>query len=88
MICGLLLVTFWYGQRSVFTNVRTKIRRAFLDSEDYYGTDHGDFNTTQYAECHSAYEGVTIREVLLKGVDGEQGEIGLLLCISEEIDVD
>ena len=83
-----LPVTFGYGQGGVLANVRTNICCALFDSQDDEAADHGDFDSAEDAEGHCTYEGVAVGEVLLEGIDGEEGEIWFLLCVAEEVDVD
>ena len=81
-------VQFGYGQCRCFPNIRANVRGAFFDGKDDDATNHRHSNARQDTEGHGADKWIGVREVLLESVDRQQGEIGLLLCITQDIDVD
>lgn len=83
-----VLEGLWYCKCSRFAHVRTKVCRTFLDGEYDYTAYHRDLDTAQDAQRHCTDEWTGVSEVLLESVDRQQGKIGFVFGIAQEIDVD
>lgn len=82
-----VLEGLWYCKRSSLTNVWTEIRCTFLDRKNYQTTYHWNLDTTQDTQRHGANKWAGVSKVLLESVDGEQGEIGFMFGIAQEVDI-
>mmetsp|Transcript_13169 Transcript_13169/g.33412 ORF Transcript_13169/g.33412 Transcript_13169/m.33412 type:complete len:253 (+) Transcript_13169:4533-5291(+) len=77
-----------HGVRRDAADVRRRVAGRVADGEDDDLEDNADADGGEYLEGEGADEGGGGREVLLEGVHGEEGDVGVLLGVVHEVEVD